>query len=153
MKKLNVYLDTSVIGGCFDTEFIEDSNRVIQSIEIGVYRGVISDITINELLHAPQNVKELISNIKENLLILELNDEVINLSNEYLNNKVVTDKYKEDALHIAFATIFEADVLLSWNFKHIVNLNKIKQFNSINLSQGYKILEIRSPKELFYEEQ
>ena len=151
MKKLNVYLDTSVIGGCFDIEFSEDSNKIIEAINIGIYNGVISVITVNELLDAPQNVKNLLTEIREYLQILEINNEVINLSNEYLNNKVVTDNYKEDALHIAFATVFDVDVLISWNFKHIVNLNKIKQFNSVNLNQGYKILEIRSPKELLYE--
>jgi len=151
LKKLNVYLDTSVIGGCFDIEFSEDSNKIIEAINIGIYNGVISVITVNELLDAPQNVKNLLTEIREYLQILEINNEVINLSNEYLNNKVVTDNYKEDALHIAFATVFDVDVLISWNFKHIVNLNKIKQFNSVNLNQGYKILEIRSPKELLYE--
>ncbi len=152
MKKLRVYLDTSVIGGCFDKEFESESNQIIKNVNLGIFEGVISVITVNELIEAPDFVKNLFSDLSENLTILELNDDVVKLSNEYLNNNVVTEKYKEDALHIAFATIYNIDVLVSWNFKHIVNLNKIKQFNSINISQGYHILEIRSPKELVYGE-
>ncbi len=152
MKKLRVYLDTSVIGGCFDKEFESESNQIIKNVNLGIFEGVISVITVSEMIEAPDFVKNLFSDLSENLTILELNDDVVKLSNEYLNNKVVTEKYKEDALHIAFATIYNIDVLVSWNFKHIVNLNKIKQFNSINISQGYHILEIRSPKELVYGE-
>ena len=152
MKKLRIYLDTSVIGGCFDKEFESESNQIVKNVNLGIYEGVISDITVNELIEAPDFVKKLFLDLSENLTILELSDDVVNLSNEYLINKVVTEKFKEDALHIAFATIYNIDVLVSWNFKHIVNLNKIKQFNSINISQGYHILEIRSPKELVYGE-
>lgn len=152
MKKLRVYLDTSVIGGCFDREFETESNQIIKNINLGIYEGVISVITVNELIEAPVFVKNLFFDLSENLTILELNDEAVNLSNEYLKNKIVTEKFKEDALHIALATVYNIDALISWNFKHIVNLNKIKQFNSINISQGYQLLEIRSPKELFYGE-
>lgn len=152
MKKLRVYLDTSVIGGCFDKEFETESNQIIKNINLGIYEGVISVITVNELIEAPEFVKNLFFELSENLTILELNDEAVKLSDEYLINKIVSEKFKEDALHIALATVYNIDVLVSWNFKHIVNLNKIKQFNSINISQGYQLLEIRSPKELFYGE-
>jgi hypothetical protein len=124
---------------------------IIKLVKLGIYEGVISDITINELMGAPENVKDLLKSLADNLVVLELNEEVIRLSNEYLKTNIVSEKFKEDALHIAFATVFNIDVLVSWNFKHIVNLSKIKQFNSINMIQGYKILEIRSPRELTYE--
>ena len=80
-----------------------------------------------------------------------MNEEVVLLANKYLEEGIIGEKYRSDCQHIAIATIFNIDVLVSWNFKHIVNLNKIKQFNSINLREGYKELEIRSPKELIYE--
>lgn len=152
MKKLRVYLDTSVIGGCFDKEFEIESNQIIKNIELGIYEGVISVITVNELIDAPEFVKNLFFELSENLTILELNEEAVKLSDEYLINNIVSEKFKEDALHIALATVYNIDVLVSWNFKHIVNLNKIKQFNSINISQGYQLLEIRSPRELYYGE-
>lgn len=152
MKKLKVYLDTSVIGGCFDSEFELDSNQIINNVELGIYEGIISVITIDEIEGAPEFVKSRFNKLIEFLTVLDLNDEVIKLTDEYLARKVVTSRFKEDALHIAFATVYNIDVLVSWNFKHIVNLNKIKQFNSINISQGYQTLEIRSPRELFYDE-
>ena len=65
-----------------------------------------------------------------------------------MKQKIVSEKYRDDALHIAIATVIEVDVLVSWNFRHIVNLNRIQQFNSVNLREGYKILEIRSPEEV-----
>ncbi|KZX12100.1 hypothetical protein MBFIL_12300 [Methanobrevibacter filiformis] len=66
----------------------------------------------------------------------------------YLKNNIVSRKYSGDALHIAIATVISVDVLVSWNFKHIVNLDKIKKFNAVNLNEGYHILEIRTPKEM-----
>lgn len=60
-------------------------------------------------------------------------------------------KFHEDALHIAIATIHKVDVLVSWNFKHIVNLDRIKKYNGVNLKHGYMILEIRNPREILIE--
>ncbi len=148
MKTLKVYLDTSVIGGCFDDEFRSESNEIFNMIKLGIYEPVISTITINELINAPQQVSDLLVTIEDNLLLLEINEEVIKLSSEYLKENIITEKFREDALHIALATVYNIDVLASWNFKHIVNLNKIKLFNAVNISQGYKELEIRSPREL-----
>jgi hypothetical protein len=61
---------------------------------------------------------------------------------------VVTEKYKVDALHVALATVAEVDVLVSWDFKHMVNLNRIQGYNGVNLIRGYGIVEIRRPKEV-----
>jgi hypothetical protein len=66
--------------------------------------------------------------------------------------KIVSENYYSDALHIAAATVIGVDVLVSWNFKHIVNLNKIKLFNSVNLREGYSILDIRTPREVIGDE-
>jgi len=63
----------------------------------------------------------------------------------------ITKKFHEDALHIAIATINKVDVLVSWNYKHIVNLDRIKKYNSVNMKLGYMILEIRNPREILYE--
>jgi hypothetical protein len=119
---------------------------------LGLIEAVISEVTLKELENAPKSVQQIITDIDEdNITILQSSEEINDLAFEYISNKIVTNKYFEDALHIAFATYFDVDVLVSWNFKHIVNFNKIKLFNSVNLKEGYKALEIRSPKELFYE--
>ncbi|SRR6266542_1585035 len=146
MKRQKVYLDTSVIGGCFDKEFAEESNKIVELIKLDVYEGVISSVTIDELQDAPRFVKEMLDDI--DFTILYLNEDVISLAKKYLKERIIGEKYFRDCQHIAVATVFNADVLISWNFKHIVNLNKINQFNSINIKEGYKELEIRSPKEL-----
>jgi hypothetical protein len=77
---------------------------------------------------------------------------MIDLADSYMKRNIVTTKYYADALHIAIATVLGVDVLVSWNFKHIVNLNKIKLFNSVNLQEGYPLIEIRTPKEVINNE-
>ena len=149
MKKQKIYLDTSVIGGCYDKEFEDDSNKVIEMIKLNIYEGFVSSVTIAELDDAPARVKKILEVVE--FSILYLNDEIISLSEKYIKENIISEKFKRDCEHIATATVYNIDVLISWNFKHIVNLNKIKQFNLVNLKEGYKPLEIRSPKELIYE--
>lgn len=79
---------------------------------------------------------------------MNLTQEAIELANTYIAEKVVGKTSLEDCRHIALATISKVDVLASWNFKHIVNLERIKGYNSVNLRNGYQMLEIRSPKDL-----
>ena len=111
--------------------------------------AVISDITLDELDNARQEVRELIKLIPEEAKEYVLNDqEAEELANAYLKEGAITKKFHEDALHIAIATINKVDVLVSWNFKHIVNLDRIKKYNGVNLKHGYTILEIRNPREI-----
>ncbi|MDR3291070.1 MAG: hypothetical protein LBT10_02875 [Methanobrevibacter sp.] len=77
-----------------------------------------------------------------------VNDEMLDLAERYLDEEIVSEKYRGDALNITIATIIDVNVLVSWNFKHIVNLNKIKLFNSVNFKEGYNLLEIRTPQEV-----
>ena len=74
------------------------------------------------------------------------------LAQKYLDDNIVSENCRGDALHIAIATVIGVDVLVSWNFKHIVNLNKIKLFNSVNFREGYNMLEIRTPREVLNNE-
>ena len=77
-----------------------------------------------------------------------MTEETIFLADMYIKEKVVGKTSITDCRHIALATIHKVDVLASWNFKHIVNLDKIKGYNSVNLRLGYMTLEIRSPRDL-----
>ncbi|MBL8033749.1 MAG: PIN domain protein [Leptospiraceae bacterium] len=152
MKKLRLYLDTSVIGGCFDPEFAEESNLLIQQIKLGKYYAVISDTTFKELEGAPQQIRDLVRNLPtEHLIEIAVTQDIIDLAAKYVSEKVVPAWCQADALHIATATFHNADLLLSWNFKQSVNVNRIMGYNSINLREGYKSLEIRSPKEVVYD--
>ena len=148
MKKIKIYLDTSVIGGCFDEEFKQYSIQLIDEIKNTIKLGIISDITIRELQYAPDIVQEHFREYSDLLQILETNDESRDLANEYVKEKIVTESSYDDAFHIAIATVNNIDILCSWNFKHIVNYNRIVQYNAINLRMGYKALAIYSPREV-----
>jgi predicted nucleic acid-binding protein len=144
-----VYIDTSVIGGCIDQEFKEWSIKLFDEFKKGKKIAVISDITLDELELAPKKVQEILKQIPGKFLeIVESNWEIEELAKQYLLKNAVTDKFYLDALHIAIATYFNVTVLSSWNFKHIVNLDRIRKYNSVNIEQGYKILEIRSPRDI-----
>jgi len=101
------------------------------------------------LEEAPKQVRELADKIiSENSEFVTAGELDKDLAEKYVKEKIVTRKFCSDALHIAIATIHKVDVLVSWNFKHIVNLNRIKQYNSVNLKHGYTMIEIRSPMEI-----
>ncbi|MBN2610237.1 MAG: type II toxin-antitoxin system VapC family toxin [Bacteroidales bacterium] len=146
--KLRVYIDTSVVGGYFDDEFEEDTKRFFERIFKKDFLVYFSEISEAELSLAPGFVKELKDKIPSDCYrYLELDDEIRELAETYINEKILGKSSLDDAYHIALATINRLDVLVSWNFKHIVNFDKIKLFNSINLRLGYPLIEIRSPKE------
>ena len=147
-----VYVDTSVFGGCFDAEFEEWSNKLIEEFKLGLKVLVISDLTLKELEEAPLNVKNLVGEIpEEHKEYVILDDESRELARHYIEEGVVSEGYLVDAQHIAIATVNRVDILVSWNFRHIVNLTKIRLYNSVNLKYGYPLLEIRSPREVLYE--
>jgi predicted nucleic acid-binding protein len=145
-----VYIDTSVIGGCFDEEFKTWSDLLIKEIIFGQTIAIISDVTIDEIQDAPKPVQEKLEEIIRSgfIELIASDQETQELAEAYINEKAVSGKFFEDALHIAMATINKATVLASWNFKHIVNLERIRQYNAVNIKNGYSLLEIRSPREI-----
>jgi len=147
--KQRIYIDTSVVGGYFDEEFKEDTIRLFERLQNNEIIFVVSDLLDLELLNAPQNVRELLLNyLADKFERIELTEEAIKLADAYIAEKVVGKTSTTDCRHIALATINKVDVIASWNFKHIVNLDKIKGYNSVNLRLGYMMVEIRSPKDL-----
>jgi hypothetical protein len=148
---LRIYVENSVIGGYFEIEFEEPTKRLFNLFKNGYYKAVISTHVTAELAKgAPQNV---IDNLKTiDCETHTVSEEMVRLTKKYMEQKIVSKKYEDDALHIAIATVIGVDVLVSWNFKHIVNLDKIRKFNAVNLLQGYKTIEIRSPREVIENE-
>ncbi len=147
--KQRIYIDTSVVGGYFDEEFKEATQLLFNRLNKNEITFVISDLLDLELLNAPKNVRELLYNYSvDKFDRVELTEEAIKLADAYIFEKVVGQTSLEDCRHIALATINRVDVLASWNFKHIVNLDRIKGYNSVNLKLGYQMIEIRSPKDL-----
>lgn len=152
MIKLRIYIDTSVIGGCFDEEFAEDSIKLFDEFISGDKILVVSDVLLLELEGAPEKVRNMLNKVpSDNIEYVSLDEESIALANAYIKEGAVAEKSLSDARHIAIATVERVDVLVSWNFKHIVNINRIHLLNSVNLKMGYPMLEIRSPKEVLYE--
>ena len=147
--KQRIYIDTSVVGGFFDDEFKEATTGLFQRLERKEIIFIISDLLDLELIDAPERVRLLLQKYSlDNFERVHLTPEAIKLADAYILEKVVGKTSIEDCRHIALATISRVDVLASWNFKHIVNLDRIKGYNSVNLKLGYPIIEIRSPKDL-----
>jgi len=147
--KQRIYIDTSVVGGFFDEEFKEATGMLFDRLQNREVIFVVSDLLDLELLKAPLHVKEHLLNYQDECFErVDLTEEAMNLAESYINEGVVGKTSREDCRHIALATISKVDVLASWNFKHIVNLNRIKGYNSVNLRLGYSMIEIRSPKDL-----
>lgn len=147
--KQKIYIDTSVVGGYFDEEFREATKKLFDRLDNNEVVFVVSDLLDLELLNAPPQVKDhLLKYSPDKFQRIELTEEAIKLADAYIDEKVVGNTSLEDCRHIALATIHKVDVLASWNFKHIVNLDRIKGYNSVNLRMGYSMIEIRSPKDL-----
>ena len=153
-KKLRVYADTSVIGGCEDEEFREPSRQLIDRFARGKMTLVLSDLTLRELEAAPAQVREILGVVPpQHTEVIDLSEEAERLSEMYIERGVLSSKMLADALHIAAATLAGVDVLVSWNFKHVVNLHRIQAYNEVNRDMGYEALDIRTPREIYDDEQ
>lgn len=146
----SAYLDTSVFGGYFDAEFSADTVPFFERITVEQITVIVSELLEDELSGAPAFVRELFEEIlNQGTHYVNVNEEVERLANTYIEERVVGKTSYADCTHIALATINKADILASWNFKHIVNIDRIRGYNSVNLKFGYPILEIRTPREIF----
>jgi predicted nucleic acid-binding protein len=154
MKKQRIYLDTSVIGDCFDAEFARWSNALVRDFRAGYFAPVVSGVVAAEIALAPAFVQERYTEI------LALGAEVLEqsaasdaLASRYRERGIVPERFQADALHIALATVEQVDLLVSWNFKHIVRFDRIRLFNAVNREMGYKEIEIYSPREVARDEE
>ena len=144
-----VYIDTSVVGGQFDKEFFADTIPFFKAVENGQLIIIVSDLLEAELLRAPQQVRGFLATLPtQQIESIRLTSDAAQLADQYIAAKVVGQTSRADCQHIAMATLIKADVLVSWNFKHIVNLDKIRGYNGINYQLGHTMIEIRTPKEI-----
>lgn len=152
--KPRIYIDTSVIGGYFDEEFESASRRLFDRIANKDFDVYFSEVNETELSLAPKYIRDLKNIIPTDCYkYLILNDEAKELAETYVKEKALGQASLNDAYHIALASVSRLDCLISWNFKHIVNFDKIRLFNSINLKLGYPLIDIRTPLEfLNYED-
>jgi predicted nucleic acid-binding protein len=143
------YFDTSVFGGIFDAEFEEETTLLFEKVKLGQIKCVYSNLTESELAKAPKQVQEFFAEIDDDHKeLIRVTPEAFQLAQAYVNEKIVGQTSLDDCIHIAIATLSKVDILVSWNFKHIVNVYRIRGYNSVNLRLGHTTLEIRSPKEI-----
>ena len=147
--KQRFYFDTSVFGGVYDEEFEESSIQLFEKVKLGQIVCLYSALSEVELSLARENVRSFFEGLPIGYLEkVMISDEAVDLANKYIAGNVVGRTSFDDCVHIALATIHKADILVSWNFKHIVNVYRIRGYNSVKLKAGYQTLEIRSPKDI-----
>ena len=143
------YFDTSIFGGYFDDEFSKETHILFNQVIAGKIICLYSELTDEELDSAPSRVRELFNNLPSKYIKkIPINQQIINLAEEYITQKVVGKTSRDDCIHIAAATIHQADALISWNFKHIVNSNRIVGYNQVNSQNGLPKITIKSPREI-----
>jgi hypothetical protein len=148
-RTLRVYADTSVFGGCFDDEFRAESVGFFEEVRAGRFVLVVSDVTLDELALAPESVRRILADLPPSQIeVVNSSEESNALKQAYLDAGVVGPASRNDAAHIALATIFGADLVVSWNFKHIVHFEKIAGYEGVNSLRGYRSPKIYSPREV-----
>jgi predicted nucleic acid-binding protein len=149
MHRQRIYVDTSVIAGCLDEEFAEESRSLLELARQGEISLLLSDLLFQELEDAPARVAEIAAALpSESYELIETTMETEFLRQQYMAAKIVAPSYQDDALHVAIATVSKADLVVSWNFKHMLHVEKIRAYNAVNLVQGYQPIDIRSPREV-----
>lgn len=149
MPPLRVYVDSSVFGGYFEPEFAEGTRRFFELVRNGRITVLVSDFVIDELKDAPDRVQALLTVLPAGSRArVEMTLEAVRLRDRYLDARILGRSSAVDATHVALATVIRADAIVSWNFRHIVNLDKMRKFNQVNVAEGFGPLTIVSPNEV-----
>jgi predicted nucleic acid-binding protein len=163
MRKLRVYLDTSIINFLFADDALESKTATTAFFEDyvgpGVYDVFISPVVVDEIVRTPDKARrnKLMGAIEDYALdVLEISDQTIEiqpLAQAYIDARIIPKRKLEDALHIAIATVNETDVFLSWNYRHLANVNKEMLVRAVNLQAGYtKPMRMTTPLEVMGEQ-
>jgi len=153
-KKIKrVYVDGCAIGGAFTQRFARDTKPFWDAVQKGEIIIIASDVLEREIQKAPKIVREFFDSLpKFQIERVVSTEESDRLATQYIAENVVGETSLDDCKHIALATIHHADRLVSWNFRHIVNADRIDGYNSVNLKLGYKMIDIRTPNEVINDE-
>ncbi|MCC6442456.1 MAG: hypothetical protein IT210_03250 [Armatimonadetes bacterium] len=145
---MRVYADASVYGGAFDEEFESYSRRFFELIRGGRFYLVTSALVYQALHLAPVHVQEFYRELSVKSELISITDEVLALRDAYIDAGILTEKSLTDATHVAVATLSRCDLIVSWNFKHIVNFKKIPMYNAVNILRNCGQISIHSPQEV-----
>ena len=148
-RKNRIYVDTSVVSGCLDDRFAQASTALFDAFRAGESIILVSDVLRLEVQKAPQAIRDILDSVpRAHLERVILDQEARELAEMYFKENVISRNHLEDAWHIATATVNRADLLVSWNFKHMVNIRRIHGYNGVNLKLGLPFIEIRTPAEV-----
>jgi predicted nucleic acid-binding protein len=153
-RRLRVYVDTSVFGGCLDPEYATQSQRFFELVRSGRVIALVSQVVVDELSEAPTEVRRVFESLPTaSVSPVELTPDIIALRDAYLAAGILAPRWMDDATHVAAATVARADAIVSWNFKHIVRVDKMRLYNQVNLLAGFGLLSIVSPQEVRFDEE
>jgi predicted nucleic acid-binding protein len=157
VKKLKIYLDTSVISHLHADDVPEKMAKTLEfwdCIELEEYVVYISDLVAAEIEECLEPKKSFLKQKMDKvpLEVIEISDETVALAEKYVSEGVFSSKYMDDATHVAAASVIGCTAIVSWNFKHIVKLKTIIGVNGINRFMGYGEIEIITPEIIIEEE-
>lgn len=155
--RLKLYLDTSVVGAVCDPgpeERLVATRRILHGVKKGLWEGYLTTLVLEEVERAPDSVRDKIGRELRGspLIVLEESSESLALAQAYISAGVVPSDYEDDARHIAIATVNDIRVVVSWNFRHMVNIERKHKINSVNLREGLPLIDLVSPWEVGHEE-
>ena len=157
MKKLKLYIETSTLNFYYADDAPDkrdDTIILFDEIKNNKWEAYTSYAVINEILKAPEQKKQLLLNLIKDydIIVLPETPDIDYLANVYVNEGVIPLKYRDDAVHIATASVHDMDIIISWNFKHIVKRKTVIMTALINARENYKQIEINSPSEVIESE-
>lgn len=151
-RPLRVYADTSVFGGVADPEFEWRSLAFFEEVRAGRFILVIPSLVEKEIDLAPEKAQKLLAEFDKRVERIRSTDEAVHLRRAYVEAGFVRKKSLDDALHVAMASVHHCPLLVSWNFRDIVNFRKIPLYNEVNAANGYGSIAIYSPLEVIEDE-
>lgn len=154
MRAIRVYADTSVFGGVFDDEFNEESKAFFEQVKSGHFVLVTSAVVEAEIATAPAFVQAFFEEMLGYAQVADVTSDALDLRDAYLQAGIVTPAYSDDGLYVALATVSGCELIVSWNFRHIVHFQKIPLYNAVNTLRGFASIAIFSPQEVIrYEDE
>ncbi len=151
MKKVTLYLDTSVPSAYYDERAKDRQDATIKFWEdvLPNYKVYISEITVKELEDTKdETLRRKFKSLIKSFKVLKANKKIRDLAYAYIERGVFPEKYLDDALHVAVASFYDISYVASWNFEHLVKVKTRKSVNLVNTLEGYREIEIVSPQEL-----
>ena len=155
--RLKLYLDTSVLGAVCDPgpeDRLAATRRILDGLTAGSWDGYISALVLEEVSRAHDSVRRKIATVldKSPLTVLDESEGSVALAQAYIAAGAIPSDYEDDARHIAIATVNDINAVVSWNFRHMVNIERKRRINSVNLREGCPLIDIVSPWEISHEE-